>query len=103
MASATEQSDEFMELLTDALRAGPGSPEWHRAVGEARKRGGESADEYALLWTAREHLASGKSYRDVRPGPGFTRKVMGAIEAEPTVAAKKAPKSASAATWIAIL
>src|SRR6266480_850605 len=25
------ESDQFLQLLTDALRAGPGSPEWHEA------------------------------------------------------------------------
>jgi hypothetical protein len=77
-----------LQLLTDALRAGPGSPEW-RAAMEAvapasggAAAGGERADEYKLLYTARERLASGRQYREVRAGPGFTRRVFDAIEHE---------------------
>src|SRR2546421_8100566 len=75
------QSDEFMTLLTDALRAGPGSPEWSQAV-KALRASNQNMDEYTLLYTAREHLESGKDYRSVRAGPGFTRKLLGGIEQE---------------------
>jgi len=38
MARAAEiESDPFFELLTDALRAGPGSPQWHQAVQRLRQ------------------------------------------------------------------
>jgi len=57
------ESDLQLVALTDALRAGPGSPEWRDAVARIRAQGGDQADEYLLLCTAREHLASGKSYR----------------------------------------
>jgi hypothetical protein len=33
------ESDRFLELLTDALRAGPGSPAWHDALGKLKERG----------------------------------------------------------------
>jgi hypothetical protein len=75
--------DPMMRTLTDALRAGPGSPEWRRAVAAvAGSKPGSSDDEYRLLITARERLESGKSYREVRPGPGFTRTVMSRIDAD---------------------
>src|SRR5271163_3651417 len=75
-------TDPFLQLLTDALRAGPGSPEWHQAV--ARVKAGETGqdDEYALLVQARENLASGKEYRQVRAGAGFTRTMMANIDAD---------------------
>jgi hypothetical protein len=77
------QGEQFMTLLTDALRAGPGSPEWHQAVGVLRTSGANGdVDEYQLLVRAREDLESGKDYRAVRPGPGFTRKVLAGVEEE---------------------
>src|SRR5581483_10043848 len=75
-------ADPFLKLLTEALRAGPGSPEWHQAVSRLRAGGERNADEYQLLITAREHLESGRSYREVRAGPEFTRKVLAGIDAE---------------------
>src|SRR5580704_13188865 len=82
------ESEQFLTLLTEALRSGPASPEWHQAVGLLRSQNG-SIDEYKLLYTAREHLESGKSYRSVRAGPGFSREVFAQIEREPS--ARKRP------------
>ena len=80
------ESDPLLKLLTDALRAGPGSPEWAEAVAKLRAEqasgNAASRDEYALLVAAREDLASGRRYREIRPGPNFTRRVFGAIESE---------------------
>lgn len=98
--SATDlQSDEFMTLLTDALRAGPGSPEWHRAVGVLRASGAKDGDEFQLLVRAREDLESGKDYRAVRAGAGFTRKVLTSIEEQ----AGAAPRGLPSANLIALL
>lgn len=82
------ENDPFLLLLTDALRAGPGSPEWHEAVAKL-KSGGEQVDEYRLLIEAREALESGRDYRSVRAGPGFTRKLLSNLEADPSDAAKR--------------
>jgi hypothetical protein len=84
MAEATTQfeSDELLKLLTDALRAGPGSPQWHDAVLRLRSANPGEADEYRLLLDARENLESGREYRSIRPGPNFTRKVLQAVEEE---------------------
>jgi len=92
-------ADPFLQLLTDALRAGPGSPEWQQAV--ARVNAGEKGpgDEYALLVQARENLAAGKAYREVKPGVGFTRKLFSSIATD-TAAAKKNPLSASLISYI---
>src|SRR5688572_24569512 len=76
------ESDPFLVLLTDALRAGPGSPEWHQAVTKLRGAGVAGADEYTLLCTAREHLASGRDFRAVRAGPDFTRRLLTQLEDE---------------------
>jgi hypothetical protein len=67
-----------LQLLTDALRAGPGTPEWRAALASVEANAGiagAGADEYKLLYAARERLASGRRYREVRAGPGFTRKL----------------------------
>ncbi|HWE02324.1 MAG TPA: hypothetical protein VG326_07910 [Tepidisphaeraceae bacterium] len=80
MPPANIENDPFFELLTDALRAGPGSPQWHEAVTTLRGRGSEGDDEMRLLIEARENLESGRGYRAVRAGQGFTRKLMGQIE-----------------------
>ena len=76
------ETDEFLKLLTDALRAGPGSPQWHDAVMRLRNSTLADADEYRMLITAREHLESGRDYRSIHAGPGFTRKVMDQIDQE---------------------
>jgi hypothetical protein len=99
MSELDFESDSFLALLTDALRAGPGSPQWHEAVGRLRGVGGAAvarADEYRLLVVAREHLESGKSYRSVRAGPGFTRRLMASIEEQ--AAAPAAPPDRTAKT-----
>lgn len=75
------EHDPFLVLLTDALRAGPGSPEWRDAVAKL-KADGEDIDEYRLLIEAREALENGKDYRSVKAGPGFTRKLMTNLEEE---------------------
>ena len=75
-------SDQFLKLLTEALRAGPGSPEWHEAVNQLKNSSLADADEYRMLINAREHLESGRDYRSIRAGPEFTRKVMRAIDEE---------------------
>src|SRR2546423_13445125 len=78
------ENDEFLKLLAEALRSGPGSPEWHEAVQKLRAGGAgrADADEYRLILQAREDLESGKGYRAVRAGPGFTKKVMEQVERE---------------------
>ena len=100
MADATNfETDQFLTLLTDALRTGPGSPEWHEAVTRLRAAGaGAEMDEYRLLVRAREDLESGKEFRSVRAGAGFTRKLMGAIAAE----GNKTTSGVSSATIIAV-
>src|SRR4051812_579592 len=87
------ESDQFLQLLTDALRAGPGSPEWHEAVEALRSNGIAQKDEYQLLISARENLEKGKEYRSVRAGPGFGRKLKDALDAEGT--SKRGPPTTS--------
>src|SRR5690242_16548153 len=76
---APAETDPFFNLLTDALRAGPASPQWRDAVAHLREQGAAEADEYRLLIDARESLESGKEYGSVRAGPGFTNKLMGQL------------------------
>jgi len=70
-----------LQLLTEALRAGPGTPQWREALASV-DAGAADVDEYKLLYAARERLASGRAYREVHAGQGFTRKVFDAIEQE---------------------
>jgi hypothetical protein len=102
MATLDFESDQFLQLLTEALRAGPASPEWHQAVARLRTEHSAEIDEFKLLVAARQHLESGKEYRSVRAGPEFTRKIMTSLEAEEPAVARRhtqVPK----ATIIAIL
>jgi hypothetical protein len=99
MSQTLKLDDPVFILITDALRAGPGTPEWQDAVTRLRAQGQEHSDEYELLYSAREHLSSGREFREVRAGPQFTRKVLSAIELE-----QMSPRrSVSVATIIAIL
>lgn len=91
------ETDDFLKLLTDALRAGPGSPQWHEAVQHLRQSDIAEADEYKLLITAREHLESGREYRAIHAGPGFTRKLMDQLDEAGR------PKAAPSANTLAIV
>ncbi|MFI5381180.1 MAG: hypothetical protein ACHRHE_17930 [Tepidisphaerales bacterium] len=88
------ERDRFLELLTDALRCGPKSPQWKEAVEKLRSMGGADADDYQLLLRAREDLEAGLEYRSIRAGAGFTRKVMEQIEKEPVGGAQPAVPAA---------
>src|SRR5882672_8439745 len=94
MTETQFDSDQFLKLLTEALRAGPGSPQWHEAVNQLKNSSVADADEFRMLINAREHLESGRDYRSIRAGAEFTRKVMSAIDQE---AAAQAPSPPSAA------
>ncbi len=74
-------ADPFLNVLTDALRAGPGSAEWTEATSKLNAGGMPDADQYRALVAARENLESGKSYRSIRAGAGFTRKLEGRLNA----------------------
>src|SRR6478672_10528936 len=69
----------LFELVTDALRAGPGTPPWQAALKALPQ---SAADEYTQLYQVRESLESGRSYREIHPGPAFTRDVMAGVERE---------------------
>lgn len=90
MMQGTEfETDDLLKLLTEALRRGPGSPEWHEAIQKLRDQGIREADEYRLLMTVRERLQAGQSYREVWAGPGFTRELMQRIRDESIVSSGK--------------
>src|SRR5687768_16255482 len=82
MTRAPSDSDPFFQLLTEALRAGPGSAQWGEAVTMRRYGGVEWADEYRLIIRSREDMEKGRDFRRVTAGPGFTRKVLEAVEQE---------------------
>ena len=81
-APRPSDSDPFFQLLTDALRAGPGSAQWGEAVAKLRDGGVDGADEYRLIIRAREDLEQRPRLPPVTAGPGFTRKVLDAVEQE---------------------
>ncbi len=93
MQQAEFETDEMLQLLTEALRRGPGSPEWHQALEKLRDSGAKEADDYRLLMTVRERLESGQSYREVRAGPQFTRELMQKIDDEPDANASAKPRT----------
>ncbi|HVT88160.1 MAG TPA: hypothetical protein VHD56_04855 [Tepidisphaeraceae bacterium] len=98
------ESDAFLLLLTDALRSGPGSPSWHQALAQLRERGTDDSDDYQLLVSTREHLESGKGYRAIRAGPGFTQRLMAEIEQEsPASIARPATTTAIALACAAVM
>ena len=103
--AAQVESDPFFGLLTDALRAGPGSPQWHQAVQKLRADGAANGDsnDYRLLIEAREHLESGRDYRAVRPGPGFTRRLFSEIEEQSTRGGLPTANVIAALSVVAIL
>lgn len=88
------ETDPLMTLLTEALRAGPQSAAWRDAVQQIRAAGGAQADEYQLLLNARENLESGKHYREVHAGPGFTRKINEGLEKQERDTASGFPTAA---------
>src|SRR5436190_12917683 len=96
--TTSAESDPFFQLLTDALRAGPGSPQWGEAVAKLKDGGVEGADEYGLILRAREDIGLGRDYRKVSAGPEFTRKVLSAVEHE-----GKGSSGVPTATIVAIL
>ena len=51
-----------LQLVTSALRAGPGSPEWRAALEALPTAGKDQAAEFNHLYAARERLASGRAY-----------------------------------------
>ena len=96
------ETDPRLRLLTDALRAGPGSAEWAAAVAEAHALGPHpGTDEYAVLISARQRLAEGRAYRSVRAGPGFGRRLMSRVDAD-VAARAKSPMSAGLFAYLGV-
>lgn len=97
-ANLIESNERLFRLVTEGLRAGPGTVEWEEALKEvgAVEAVGGVAKEMELLRKVRRHLEAGSNWREISAGEGFTRKLMGAIEAEED---RKSPKSM--AFWIA--
>jgi hypothetical protein len=99
MAMLNFESDQFMQLLTDALREGPASRAWREASGRldewasAEPGSGtfEKAREFGLILAAREHLEDSRSYREIRAGGGFTRKVLDSLAKERELEKQRRP------------
>lgn len=72
-----EQDEQLLQLVSDALRDGPGSAAWQEAVRLIDPADGQELD---ALYSVRQRLESGKRWRQIRPGTNFTRKVMDAVD-----------------------
>ena len=94
-------TEQFQQMLAEALRAGPVSPLWRQAV-DTLKAAGESGEELALLCKARERLEGGRAYRSIRAGNGFTRKLMARLD-ETDQMTGRGVSSASFITAMAVL
>lgn len=79
MSTVDLDSDAFAELLAEALRAGPGSPQWHEVVLILQIEG-DQAQQHRQLLKARQRLESGREWRSVRAGPGFTRRLFDRLD-----------------------
>jgi hypothetical protein len=95
-------TDPFSQLLAEALRAGPGSEPWKEAVARIGVNPAAS-NEHQLLLEARELLASGKSFREIRAGAGFTRKLMDGLDQEKDGGKKKSIPTPVIITTIALI
>ena len=85
------ETDQFLVLLSEALRRGPASPEWQEALQQLDADGPATAaatltqsdaGELRALLTARDRLESGRAYRQVSAGPGFTSDLMQKLREE---------------------
>lgn len=74
------QDDKLFEAVSEALRAGPGSAAWAEAQRALTAEGIPAGDERRRLLLARQRLDRGKGWRQVHPKPGFTRRVMRAVD-----------------------
>jgi hypothetical protein len=91
-----EENEQLLQIISDALRDGPGSHAWEQAMSAVDAEEGHELD---ALYRARERLESGKRWRQVRPGVGFTRKLMDAVDQQ----SEANVRSTGPATVIAIL
>ncbi|HEY1683913.1 MAG TPA: hypothetical protein VGG19_04045 [Tepidisphaeraceae bacterium] len=91
-----ENDEQVLQIVSDALRDGPGSPAWQEATQLIDATDGQELD---ALYRVRQRLESGKRWRQVRPGVGFTRKVMEAVDHQSDATVR----STGPATIIAIL
>lgn len=103
MEATAFETDQLLKVLTEALRRGPGSPEWHEAIERLKQDGVQGRDEYRLLLTVRERLEAGQEYREVRAGPGFTRELFGKLDSEPAGASTRRPITAIVVGLICVL
>ena len=87
--------------------AGPGSPQWHEAVAKLRAEEASGprpqATEYQLILRAREDLSSGRRYREVRAGTGFTHKLLEGLENEQSGGTRRSMPTATIVAVLAIL
>lgn len=78
--SSLERDAQLFERVTEALRAGPGTAAWEEAIGEIGVSGGDVSAEMEALAKVRRRLASGRGWREVSAGEGFTAKVWAGLE-----------------------
>jgi hypothetical protein len=93
-------SAKLFELLTDALRSGPGSASWTAAVEYFCADG--RGNEYKRLLEARERLESGKNYRSMQSSSHLARAVLASVAAEDSAPRARASGQLSARTMVLV-
>ena len=101
------ETDTMLTLLTDALRRGPGTPQWQNALdrlaNDQLTMPNGQADEFRVLMTVRQRLEAGQHYREVRAGPAFTRELFQRIDAQTIEAAGEKYRRPKIAAMVAIV
>lgn len=107
--SVIESDQRLLERITDALRAGPGTLAWEQAIRDLAPGTSRVTDpdgiraETELLMRVRERLAMGRSWREVRAGDGFTRKLMERLDQQPQSAGSPVTLWVFAIAMVAVL
>jgi hypothetical protein len=96
------ETDPFAQLLAEALRAGPGSAAWREALAQLGTQA-QGAEEHQALLAARESLESGRPYREIRAGAGFTRKVMEGLDRQDKPGASRGIPTAPIIAVLAVI
>jgi|GEM_PF-5838883 len=97
IGSAQEPHSDLHGLLTDALRAGPGSPQWVEALkrlhaAPSSELAEAEVQEHELLMAARERLHQIRNVRSLRPSAELSEKILAAVAAEAHAETKAASR-----------
>lgn len=101
MPGELEGDEKLFETVTEGLRAGPGTVAWEDAMRAVRSLGlASGGEDLETLAQVRRHLQAGRSWREIRAGEGFTRKLMARLD-EASAEGRKGSGGGRVAKWIA--